>query len=161
MPEGSVRINGSEYHVTVEKWTAIEVYKAAGELCGLAPMKFKLYQGTAVVAANGDLFKQDAEYDLIPNDQTTRAFENRMACKVFVKELQKSLPGNLGGNLDDMPLASNYLIENDFTPSGVVGSVVEHYGDSFRKSETRLRAHLKLSGVSDEDALLVPPAWVL
>lgn len=110
MPEGSVRINGSEYHVTVKKWTAIEVYKAAGELCGLVPMKFKLYQGTAVVAANGDPFKQDAEYDLIPNG---------------------------------------------------VGSVVEHYGDSFRKSQTSLRAHLKLAGVSDEDALLVPPAWVL
>jgi len=59
---------------------------------------------------------------------------------------------------DIIPEASNFLIENSFTLTGFVGTIIEHYSEKnfvkpFNKSQTRLSDHLKLRGVSSQDKL--------
>jgi len=57
--------------------------------------------------------------------------------------------------VDIIPEASNFLIENSFTLTGIVGTIIEHYPErkDFNKSQTKLSDHLKLRGVSSQDKL--------
>jgi len=91
------------------------------------------------------------------------SWDGSIACRYSLKDLQRrhandNLPGSIESQLDAVPLASNYLIENVFEDEKLVGSVCEVY-PHFNQSSTTLRRHLALRKATDDCALLISPAW--
>lgn len=63
-------------------------------------------------------------------------------------------------HIEEIPVASNYLIENSFVNGRILGKVIEVY-DHFSPSTTKLQQHLNLQGGAEKCALLVPVFWVV
>lgn len=97
---------------------------------------------------------------LVAADHPVEEYAGQVVCKCFLEDLQKSLPAAMTSHLDDVPMASNYVIENSFQNGSMVGTVFEECA-RFAPSTTSLRAHLALLGVTDRCALLVEAGWLV
>lgn len=86
--------------------------------------------------------------------QKVAAILNAAEAKVSpgeLKALQVS-PSDLKALLEQVPVSSNYLIENTISAGQVVGKVLDHYTTHSRSNST-IERHIALAGLKPEDSI--------
>lgn len=92
-------------------------------------------------------------------DTKVVTYQGRPLCKVGLLDLQANFPLSLRVHVEERPVASNYVFENDFEVGGYVGTIFAHKS-AFSESASPLSHHLKLRDATPESALLFELSWL-